>query len=85
MTDCKNCFCCEKAENEENKDLLLKIYDELKKGGFDPAKQISGFIISDDPTYIADIGGARTLAGKLDRNALLEELIEAYTKNANEK
>jgi len=37
-----------------------------------------GYILSEDPTYITNYNGARTLIRKLDRDELLQELVRQY-------
>ena len=43
-----------------------------------PITQLSGFLITDDPTYLPEIGHARALARRVGRDKLLETLIELY-------
>ena len=62
-------------------DLLLKeIYDALCEKGYDPARQIAGYILSEDPVYITDWKNARGKIVKVDRDKLLLELINNYFK-----
>ena len=41
-------------------------------------RQIVGYILSEDPTYITNHNGARTLIRKLDRDELLQTLVRSY-------
>ncbi len=59
---------------------LKKIYDEIIKGGDDPIQQLSGYILSEDPTYIPASGEARHEMRTLDRDEILAELISSYFK-----
>ena len=40
--------------------------------------QIVGYIMSGDPTYITSFNGARSLIMKVERDEILEELMENY-------
>lgn len=58
--------------------ILSSVYDALKEKGYDPINQIVGYILTEDPTYITNHSGARTLICKLDRDELLQELVKSY-------
>ena len=62
----------------EMKSILTMVYDALKEKGYNPVNQIVGYILSEDPTYITNYNGARTLIRKLDRDELLQELVRQY-------
>ena len=67
--------------DENQMDILLKeIYDALCEKGYDPAKQIAGYILSEDPVYITDWKNARGKIVKIDRDRLLVKLINNYFK-----
>ena len=63
---------------EETREILQKIYDALCEKGYDPVRQIAGYILSEDPVYITDWKGARGMIGHVDRDELLKELIRHY-------
>lgn len=65
---------------DEMKKLLDEIYEALCEKGYDPAKQIAGYILSEDPVCITDWKGARGKIVKIDRDILLNELINYYFK-----
>ena len=50
----------------------------LEEKGYNPINQIVGYILSEDPTYITNHMGARTLIRKLDRDELLQVLVKKY-------
>ena len=54
------------------------VYEALKEKGYDPINQLVGYIISEDPTYITNHNGARTLICKIDRDELLQVLLRNY-------
>ena len=60
------------------RELLLEIRDAIEEGGYNPVSQIVGYIISEDPTHIANYNNARTLIGKIDRDDLLEDMVRYY-------
>ena len=62
-------------------DALRKIYAALQEKGYNPIDQIVGYILSEDPTYITNHKGARALAQKLDRDALLQIMVQKYISN----
>ena len=65
-------------ENPDSRELLIAICDAIREGGYNPVSQIVGYIISEDPTHITNYKNARTLIGKIDRDELLEQMVEHY-------
>ena len=65
---------CEKARKE----LLQRICDALIEQKYDPIRQIRGYLLSDDPTYIPDFKNARATITEIDREVLLDDLLRAY-------
>ena len=63
---------------EETREVLQKIYDALCEKGYDPVRQIAGYILSEDPVYITDWNNARGMIRHIDRDELLLELIRYY-------
>lgn len=57
---------------------LREIYDALCEKGYDPVRQIAGYILSEDPVYITDWKNARGMIQHIDRDELLKELISSY-------
>ena len=57
------------------------IYRTLKDKGYDPATQLAGYILSEDPLYMPDWNNARGLISHIDRDDLLKMIIEYYFKN----
>lgn len=62
----------------KNEMIISEIYEALQEKGYNPAFQLVGYILSEDPTYITDHKGARAMATKLDRDALLLEMVTEY-------
>ena len=71
----------DKEPENEVKKVLTEVYEALSEKGYNPNYQIVGYILSGDPTYITSHNGARTKISKLERDALLEELVEDYIKH----
>ena len=62
----------------EIKEILSSVYDSLLVKGYNPINQLVGYIISEDPTYITNYNNARALICRVDRDALLQELLVSY-------
>ena len=62
----------------EIKTILSTVYQALQEKGYNPINQIVGYILSEDPTYITNHMGARTMIRKLDRDELLHVLVKNY-------
>ena len=62
----------------EMKEILSSVYNSLMVKGYNPINQIVGYILSEDPTYITNYNGARTLITRIDRDELMEELVRTY-------
>ena len=71
----------EKENDTEARKILVTVYKALAEKGYNPVNQIVGYILSGDPTYITSYNNARVIIRKLERDELLEELIESYIKN----
>ena len=63
---------------DEMKETLKKIYDALCEKGYDPARQIAGYILSEDPVHITNWKNARGMIGHINRDDLLVALIRHY-------
>ena len=65
-------FSIKNENDEEMKKILLEVYNALN------VSQIVGYILSEDPTYITTHNNARSLVRKLDRDELLQSMVEDY-------
>ena len=63
---------------EEIKEIITQIHVALREKGYDPARQIAGYILSEDPVYITDWKNARGMISHINRDDLLLELIKHY-------
>ena len=59
----------------EMKEILSSVYNSLMVKGYNPINQIVGYILSEDPTYITSYKNARSLIMKVERDELVEELL----------
>ncbi|MBR6952031.1 MAG: IreB family regulatory phosphoprotein [Oscillospiraceae bacterium] len=66
------------SKDSQTKEILSAVYEALRVKGYDPISQIIGYIVSEDPTYITNYNGARSLICRLDRDELLQELLTSY-------
>ena len=62
-------------------EVLQLVYQAMTEKGYDPVNQIVGYIMSGDPTYITSHKGARSMIMKVERDELVEELLNEYIKN----
>lgn len=65
----------------ESEQILSEVMDAMGEKGYNPVNQLVGFIISGDPTYITSHNGARSLIMRVDRDTLLEEIVQFYLEN----
>ena len=61
--------------------VLSSVYEALNEKGYNPVNQIVGYIMSGDPTYITSHNNARSLIMKVERDELVEELLNQYIRN----
>ena len=73
-------FKVEKEPELKVKDILAIVYEALTEKGYNPVNQIVGYIMSGDPTYITSHNNARSLIMKVERDEIVEEILQAYIK-----
>ena len=64
--------------SEVMKATLTQVYRSLTEKGYNPINQIVGYLLTEDPTYITNYNGARSLICKLDRDELMQALVSHY-------
>lgn len=74
-------FKVQKEQDIEVKDVVEQVYLALIEKGYNPVNQIVGYIMSGDPTYITSHKGARSLIRRVERDEMIELLLEDYIKN----
>ena len=78
MTDNTIKFKVPSGEQLTPRQILRSVYDALSEKGYNPINQIVGYLLTEDPTYITNYNGARSMICKLDRDELLQELVQCY-------
>ena len=67
------------GDDRENMHRSLRsVFDALSEKGYNPINQIVGYLLTEDPTYITNYNNARAMICKLDRDELLQELVQCY-------
>ena len=80
MDDFTRKFSIVDEKDAEIRHILTTVYRALEEKGYNPINQIVGYILSEDPTYITNHMGARTMIRKLDRDELLHVLVKNYQR-----
>lgn len=71
-------------EVNEARLVLEQVYKALEEKGYNPTYQLVGYLISGDPTYVTGHNDARKLISRLERDELLEEMVNFYfSQNKN--
>ena len=65
----------------EIKDILFYVKNSLEEKGYNYQNQIVGYLLSGDPSYIPRYNNARNLIKSVDRDAIIEVLLEDFLKN----
>ena len=71
-------FTVASDDKENMRRILRSVYDALTEKGYNPINQIVGYLLTEDPTYITNYNNARSMICKLDRDELLQELVQYY-------
>ena len=78
MMEQTDAFRSEVESEEELRETIKTVYNALLEKGYNPVNQIVGYILSEDPTYITNYKGARSIMRKIDRDELLSSLLRKY-------
>ncbi|GFN23229.1 MAG: IreB family regulatory phosphoprotein [Thermoanaerobacteraceae bacterium] len=73
-------FKMEKEEKIRVRDVLREVKAALEERGYNPINQLVGYLLSGDPAYITSHRGARNLIRRVERDEILEELLNHYLK-----
>lgn len=60
--------------------IIKEVCKSMREKGYNPINQLVGYLLSGDPAYVTSYNNARGMIRKLERDELLEELIQAYIK-----
>lgn len=64
----------------EAESILRDVLSALRDKGYEPIGQLVGYFLSGDPTYITNHDGARGKIRRMERDELLEVILEDYLK-----
>ena len=78
MTDKTIQFTISDEHEREMREILISVYNSLVEMGYNPTSQLVGYILSEDPTYITTHNNARNLIRRIDRDSLLQSLLNYY-------
>lgn len=78
MHDKTMTFSVKDERDNEMKEILTTVYQDLNEKGYNPINQLVGYILSEDPTYITTYNNARSLIRRIDRDELLQALVKNY-------
>lgn len=65
-------------DKESMRQILRSVYEALTQKGYNPINQIVGYLLTEDPTYITNYNGARSMICKIDRDELMQTLVTEY-------
>ena len=71
-------FTVPSDDKENMRTVLRSVFDALNEKGYNPINQIVGYLLTEDPTYITNYNNARSMICKLDRDELLQDLVNCY-------
>ncbi len=67
-------------QNETVELILVDVFEALKTKGYNPINQVVGYLISGDPAYISSYQGARNKIQQIERDEILEVLLETFVE-----
>ena len=67
-------------QNETVELILVDVFEALKTKGYNPINQVVGYLISGDPAYILSYQGARNKIQQIERDEILEVLLEKFVE-----
>ncbi len=64
----------------EVRDIMKHVAAALQEKGYNPVFHITGYLLSGDPAYITSHNNARNLIRRIERDEILEDLIQSYLR-----
>lgn len=61
-------------------EILEKVVPALREQGYDPARQLAGYIVTGESNYITSANNARAIMSKMDRLTVVEQALNDYLK-----
>ena len=71
-------FTVPSDDKENMRRILRNVYEALTEKGYNPVNQIVGYLLTEDPTYITNYNGARSMICKIERDELMQVLVREY-------
>ena len=65
-------------DDKDMRQMLRNVYEALTEKGYNPINQIVGYLLTEDPTYITNYNNARSTICKIDRDELMQVLVQEY-------
>lgn len=66
------------AQDQNINDVLCTVWDALEFKGYNPRNQIRDYLYTEDPCYITNYNNARKLLTELDRDDIMDHLMDYY-------
>ena len=67
-------------QNETVELILTDVFEALETKGYNPINQVVGYLISGDPAYISSYQGARNKIQQIERDEIIEVLLEKFVE-----
>ena len=67
-------------QNETVELILTDVFEALETKGYNPSNQVVGYLISGDPAYISSYQGARNKIQQIERDEIIEVLLEKFVE-----
>lgn len=67
-------------QNETVELILTDVFEALETKGYNPINQVVGYLISGDPAYISSHKGARNKIQQVERDEIIEVLLEKFVE-----
>jgi len=64
----------------EVREIMSQVLQALRQKGYNPVNQLVGYFMSGDPTYITNHNGARAVIRRMERDEMLEVILNEYIK-----
>lgn len=69
------------VEKKPVDETIKEVYLALEEKGYNPVDQLTGYLLSGDPTYITSFKEARTKLRRYERYELIEEMVKNYLQH----
>lgn len=76
-------FTVPSDDKDNMRRTLRSVYEALTEKGYNPINQIVGYLLTEDPTYITNYQSARSMICKIDRDELMQVLVQEYLFQRN--